>query len=69
MVIAAFTTKQARLELYSYLENLEERALYCDTDSIIFSSKPGDWIPDTGDYLGDLTDETTNNSIECFITE
>ncbi|CAG2240191.1 unnamed protein product [Mytilus edulis] len=68
VVIAAYTTTQARLELYSYLENFGERALYCDTDSIIFSSKPGDWIPDTGDYLGDLTDEAPNNSIECFIT-
>ncbi|CAC5376018.1 unnamed protein product [Mytilus coruscus] len=68
VVIAAYTTTQARLELYSYLENLGERALYCDTDSIIFSSKPGDWMPDTGDYLGDLTDETPNNTIECFIT-
>ncbi|CAC5412925.1 unnamed protein product [Mytilus coruscus] len=68
VVIAAYTTTQARLELYSYLENLGERALYCDTDSIIFSSKPGDWMPDTGDYFGDLTDETPNNTIECFIT-
>ncbi|VDI15561.1 Hypothetical predicted protein [Mytilus galloprovincialis] len=68
VVIAAYTTTQARLELYSYLENLGERTLYCDTDSIIFNSYPGDWIPDTGDYLGDLTDETQNNTIECFIT-
>ncbi|CAC5379366.1 unnamed protein product [Mytilus coruscus] len=69
LVIAAYTTTQACLELYRYLENLGERALYCDTDSIIFSSKPGDCMPDTGDYLGDLTDETPNNTIECFITE
>ncbi len=30
-VIAAFTTCQARLKLYEYLERLEERALYWDT--------------------------------------
>ncbi|CAC5379378.1 unnamed protein product [Mytilus coruscus] len=67
-VIAAYTTTQARLEIYKYLESLEERTLYCDTDSIIFSSRPGDWMPNTGDYLGALTDETPNNTIECFIT-
>ncbi|XP_052778720.1 uncharacterized protein LOC128216186 [Mya arenaria] len=41
VVIAAYTTAQARLKLYSYLQGLNERTLYCDTDSIIFSSKPG----------------------------
>ncbi len=30
-VIAAFTTSQARLKLYEYLEALEARALYWDT--------------------------------------
>ena len=32
VVIAAYTTAQARLKLYSYLENLGTRALYVDTD-------------------------------------
>jgi len=68
VVIAAYTTAKARLQLYTYLERLGDRALYCDTDSIIFCSKPRDWIPQTGDFLGDLTDETPNNSIECFVT-
>ncbi|VDH90149.1 Hypothetical predicted protein [Mytilus galloprovincialis] len=68
VVIAAYTTTQARLQLYKYLENLGDRALYCDTDSIIFSSKPGDWRPITGDYLGDLTDETPNNNIDVFVS-
>ncbi len=31
VVIAAFTTSQARLKLYSYLEQLKERAMYMDT--------------------------------------
>ncbi|CAG2244982.1 unnamed protein product [Mytilus edulis] len=68
VVIAAYTTAQARLQLYKYLENLGDRSLYCDTDSIIFSSKPGDWRPMTGDYLGDLTDELPNNNIEVFVS-
>ncbi|XP_071153592.1 uncharacterized protein [Mytilus edulis] len=68
VVIAAYTTAQARLQLYKYLENLGDRSLYCDTDSIIFSSKPGDWRPMTGDYLGDSTDELPNNNIEVFVS-
>lgn len=31
VVIAAYVTCQARLKLYSYLEQLKERALYMDT--------------------------------------
>lgn len=31
VVIAAYTTAQARLKLYTYLEKLQERALYMDT--------------------------------------
>ena len=37
-VVAACTTGQARLKLYSYLEHLGEHALYYDTDSIIYVS-------------------------------
>ncbi|XP_032236055.2 uncharacterized protein LOC5510896 [Nematostella vectensis] len=57
VVIASFTTAIARLKLYSVLESLQERVLYFDTDSIIYSSKPGDWHPPRGDYLGDLTND------------
>ena len=38
VVIAAFTTAQARLKLYSVLERLQMRTLYFDTDSVIFVS-------------------------------
>lgn len=57
VVVAAFVTAQARLKLFSYLHFLNERALYYDTDSIIFISKSE--VPDlpTGGMLGDLTDE------------
>lgn len=51
VVIAAYTTAQAQLPLYTYLERIGDRALYCDTDSIKFSSKASDWIPQTGDFL------------------
>ena len=57
VVIAAFTTAQARLKLYSVLERLQQRVLYVDTDSVIFTSKPGKWVPRLGDYLGELTNK------------
>ena len=68
VIIAAYTTAQARLKLFSYLDQLGERALYADTDSVIFSSRQGDWEPDLGDYLGDLTDEVPGNNIKTFVT-
>ena len=68
VVIAAYTTAQARLQLYKYLEILGNRVLYCDTDSVIFWTKPGDLMLDTGDYLGDLTDELPGNTIKSFVT-
>lgn len=68
VVIAAYTTAQARLTLYNYLEKLDRRALYCDTDSIVFTTSPGQWEPTLGDYLGDLTNEISENSITKFVT-
>ncbi|MCG8432162.1 MAG: hypothetical protein MJA29_13455, partial [Candidatus Omnitrophica bacterium] len=66
VIIAAYTTAHARLKLYSVLEQLGDRALYADTDSVIFTTKEqdclstsneGEWEPKLGDYLGELTDE------------
>jgi hypothetical protein len=57
VIVGAVTTAHARLMLYDLLDKLQERILYCDTDSIIFVSKEGDWVPPLGPYLGDLTDE------------
>ncbi|MGL5746775.1 MAG: DNA polymerase [Weissella cibaria] len=55
--IGAFTTAYARLELYNLLEKLDRRVIYTDTDSVVFVSKKGDWMPETGSYLGQLTNE------------
>ena len=68
VVIAAYTTAQARLKLYSYLKHLGERLLYCDTDSVVFTTAAGQWEPPLGDYLGDLTDEVPQNVITAFVT-
>ena len=63
VVIAAYTTAQARLKLYSYLEKLERRVLYYDTDSCIYVNNElsDEYEPPTGILLGDLTDE-----LECY---
>ena len=67
LVIEAYTTAQARLNLYSYLEQLRPRALYADTDSVVYI-RLGEWKPELGDYLGDLTDEVPDNRIIEFVT-
>ena len=58
--IATFTTCCARLKLHSYLEHLQKQVLYFDTDSIIFSWKPGQPDIPLGDFLGEMTDELDN---------
>ncbi|KAG5869688.1 hypothetical protein JTB14_025715 [Gonioctena quinquepunctata] len=69
VVIAAFVTAQARLKLYSYLEQLEERILYNDTDSVIYVSKPGEFDIPAGEIVGDMTDELEEKGLDSYITE
>ena len=66
--IAAFTTCWARLKLYSYLELLQQQVLYYDTDSVIYRHKPGQPKIDTGDYLGEMTDELDGDVITEFVS-
>ncbi|XP_025163157.1 uncharacterized protein LOC112590523 [Harpegnathos saltator] len=74
VVIAAYTTAQARLKLYEYLEKLDRRVLYYDTDSCTYVSTgdPNEYEPRTGNFLGDMTDELENHGqgsyIEAFIS-
>ena len=71
VVLAAFVTCHARLVLYAELEKLNERVLYFDTDSIIFVTRPGDYVPATGNYLGNyLGNNLEKNEIsEGYIQE
>ncbi|KAK3755141.1 hypothetical protein QZH41_020561 [Actinostola sp. cb2023] len=57
VVHAAFVTAFARLKLYRCLEELQERVLYFDTDSVFYVTHPGQTLLPLGDYLGDLTSE------------
>ena len=57
--VACFTTCWARIKLYreGLSRLLPEQVLYFDTDSIIFSHRPGQPIPTLGDHLGEFTSE------------
>lgn len=68
-VISAYVTAQARLYLYSFLEKLGDRVLYCDTDSIIYIHRPGDLEIETGPYLGEMGDELESYGPGCYIDE
>lgn len=69
VAVAAFVTAQARLHLYKELEKLDRRVLYCDTDSIIYISKPGEYEPKLGNYLGQFTNELDQDTyIEEFVS-
>jgi hypothetical protein len=57
-VIGAYVTAGARIHLYSYLDRPQERAIYCDTDSVIYvQPSEGPRLVETGDRLGDMTSE------------
>lgn len=69
VVIASYVTTQARLKLYSYLEKLEKRVLYYDTDSVIYVSRPDEFEVPTGEFIGDMTDELESYGPGSYITE
>lgn len=69
VVLASYTTAQARIYLYKYLDELQERCLYYDTDSVIYTCKDDEKPLSIGDYLGDLTDELSEFGIDSYITE
>ena len=66
VVIASFCTSYARLKLWHVLTRIGNRVLYHDTDSVIFTGKEGDYFPETGKFLGDLTDELTCKDVGCL---
>ena len=57
-VIASYVTAGARLHLSSYLNRLQENALYCDTDSVVYVEPRGEpGLVETGECLGAMTSE------------
>ena len=65
--ITCFTTSHARLMLYNKLDYLKEKVLYFDTDSIIYADD-GTKNIETGDMLGDMTDEISGKGISSFVS-
>ena len=57
VALAAFVTCYARLKLLEEITLIGDRVLYVDTDSMIFISDPNLYEPQTGKYLGQLTNE------------
>jgi hypothetical protein len=57
-IIGCYVTAGARINLYSYLDSLKEKAIYCDTDSV-FYVQPDNEAPlfKTSDRLGSMTSE------------
>lgn len=69
LIHATFVTSYARLKLLDLVQKLGRRCLYFDTDSCVFYAAEGDWIPELGDGLGELTNELDNqDSIVSFVT-
>ena len=62
--IAAFTTSHARMMLYGVLDKLGDNVLGFDTDSCWYIEKENGPLIETGDNLGDLTDELGGHYIE-----
>jgi len=69
VVLAAYTTAQARLKLYEHLEALGDQVLYYDTDSCIYYHRKNLYKVPTGDYLGEMTDELTDYGVDSYIVE
>ena len=61
--VAAFTTAHAREMLYGVLDKLGDQVLGYDTDSCWYVDRPEGNVIETGDSLGDLTDELEGNYI------
>jgi hypothetical protein len=53
VALAGFTTANARLRLYKELYKLNDRVIYCDTDSIIYEYRKNEYNTQEGDCLGE----------------
>jgi hypothetical protein len=69
VAVAAYTTAQARMRLYDVMEKLGGNLLYVDTDAALFVAPDGvDYNLPIGNYLGQLTSETSDYGADSYIT-
>ena len=67
---ACFTTSSVRLTLYDELDFLDNQVLYFDTDSFVYIESPNSKKIETGDMLGEMTDELDNKTIKgSFVSD
>ena len=65
VIIASMCSAYSCLKLWRIMNQLENRVMYDDTDSVIHMSYTEQWKPPTGKYLGDLADELACHQIGC----
>ena len=57
--------------MYEALEQLDQRVVYFDTDSVVYlehTDQPEEWQPDLGPFLGEFTDELDGEYIKEFVS-
>jgi len=57
VIIAAFVAMYGRLALYEELHKLDDRVLYLDTDSLLYTVREGEYEPALSNQMGGWTDE------------
>ena len=65
VIISAFTTAWARLKLWCVMYSLGSNVFYTDTDSLVFEYDETNAGPETGEFLGDLSDELSCKKVGC----
>lgn len=65
--LVSFVTSYARIMLYNLMDSIETKGgegsvLYCDTDSCVYVEKDGQCLAETGETLGQLTDEVLSDT-------
>ena len=65
VIILAFCSAYAHIKLWKMMNRLGNCVMNHDMDSIIYTYKLQEWIPPTGEYLSDLTDELSYSKIGC----
>jgi hypothetical protein len=66
VALASFVTCYGRLKLLEALKKLGKRVIYCDTDSCLYTSRPGEYDLPLGDYLGEFTNEIDGKKGTCI---
>ena len=67
LYIASYTTANARLRLYSMMEKLGNRVIYCDTDSLIYlKDEYTKTLVKMGKTLGEWSDEFAGKYLTVF---